>query len=43
MKISEITHEKENSQLYPDADGVHALIDYKIRKDSLYLTLSETS
>ncbi len=41
MKISEITHDKENSQLYLEADGARALIDYKIRKDRMYLTHSE--
>ena len=41
MNISEITHDKENSQLYLEADGARALIDYKIRKDRMYLTHSE--
>lgn len=41
MKISKITHDKENSQLYLEADGARALIDYKIRNDRMYLTHSE--
>ena len=41
MKISEITHDKENSQLYLEAESARALIDYKIRNDRMYLTHSE--
>lgn len=41
MQISDITHDKENSQLYLEADGAKALIDYKIRNDRMYLTHSE--
>lgn len=41
MKISNITHDTENSQLYLDVDGERALIDYKIRRDRMYLTHSE--
>jgi len=41
MKISKIIHDKENSQLYLEAEGARALIDYKIRKDRMYLTHSE--
>lgn len=41
MNISEITHDKENSQLYLEAEGSRALVDYKIRNDRMYLTHSE--
>ena len=41
MNISDITHDKDNSQLYLELEGERALIDYKIRKDRLYLTHSE--
>ena len=41
MEISEITHDKENSQLYLEAEGARALVDYKIRNDRMYLTHSE--
>ena len=41
MKISEIIHDRERSQLYLEVDGVRALVDYKIRNDRMYLTHSE--
>ena len=45
MKISEVIskviHDKENNQLYLEAEGARALIDYKIRKNRMYLTHSE--
>ncbi len=41
MEISEITHDKENSQLTLEIDGARALIDYKIRNNRMYLTHSE--
>ena len=42
MQISEITHDKENSQLTMDVDGSTAYIDYKLRNDHFYLTYAKT-
>ena len=43
MKISEITHDKENNQLYLEAgeESVRALVEYEIRDDKMYLTKTE--
>ena len=39
--ISKVIHDKENSLLYLEAEGARAHIDYKIRKDRMYLTHPE--
>ena len=39
--ISKVIHDKEHSLLYLEAEGARAHIDYKIRKDRMYLTHSE--
>ena len=43
MNISEITHDKDNNQLYLEAgeNNLRALVDYKIKNDKMYLTHSE--
>ena len=41
MEISEITHDKENSQLYLEVEGMRAYVDYKLRRNRIYLTYSE--
>ena len=43
MKTSEITHDKENNQLYLEAgeERVRALVEYEIKDDKMYLTKSE--
>lgn len=42
MEISEITHDKENSQLTLEVDGHKAYVDYKLRNDRFYLTYAKT-
>jgi len=41
MEISEITHDKENSQLTLKVEGSKAYIDYKLRRDRFYLTYAK--
>lgn len=40
-EISEITHDKDNSQLTLEIDGSIAYVDYKLRKNRFYLTYAK--
>lgn len=43
MKISEITHDKENNQLYLEAgsESLRAFVEYEVKKDKMNLTVSK--
>ena len=40
-KISDDTHDKENSQLFLELEGSRAFVDYKLRRDRIYLIHAE--
>ena len=37
----EVNHDTENSQLYFDIEGSRAFVDYKLRRDQIYLIHAE--
>lgn len=37
----EVIHDKENSQLYIEVEGSRAYVDYKLRRDRIYLTYAK--
>ena len=37
IETIEIIHDKENSQLYFEIEGSRAFVDYKLRRDRIYL------
>ena len=37
----EVTHDKENSQLYIEIEASRAFVDYKLRRDRIYLIHAE--
>lgn len=40
-EVSQVTHDKENSQLYIEVQGSRAFVDYKLRNDRIYLIHAE--